>query len=77
MVKDNLIDVYVNKEPLIFDISNDDIINITGESGSGKSTYVKKYFNNEDYKIVETDILFGKDTPKDDFVNHLSARNCP
>ena len=71
MVKDNLIDVYVDKEPLIFDISDDDIINITGESGSGKSTYVKKYFNNEDYKIVETDILFGKDTPKDDFVNHL------
>nr|MCR4898477.1 hypothetical protein [Acholeplasmatales bacterium] len=71
MVKDNLIDVYVDKEPLIFDISDDNIINITGESGSGKSTYVKKYFNNDDYKIVETDILFGKDTPKDDFVNHL------
>ena len=71
MVEDNLIDIYIDKEPLIFNISEDNIINITGESGSGKSTYVKKYFNNEDYKIVETDILFGIDTPKDDFVNHL------
>ena len=34
MIKDNLIDVYVNKEPLIFDISDDDIINITGDNGT-------------------------------------------
>ena len=59
-IEDNLIDLFVNKEPLIFNISNDNIINIAGETGSGKSTYVKENFNNDNYEIVETDQLFNE-----------------
>jgi len=60
IINDNLIDLYIDKEPLIFDISEDDIINVTGETGSGKSTYVKEHFNNDNYEIVETDQLFNE-----------------
>ena len=70
-INDNLIDLYENKEPLIFDISHDNIINITGETGSGKSTYVKNNFDNPNYQIVETDRLFNDDVTDDEFLNYL------
>ena len=35
---DVLISRFVDKEPFIKDLSNDKVINVTGESGSGKST---------------------------------------
>lgn len=59
-IKNNFIDLLIDKEPLIIKISDDKIINITGESGSGKSTYVKEHFNNDDYEIIETDVLFNE-----------------
>lgn len=59
---DLLISRFVNKDPYIKDITQDKIINITGESGSGKSTYTKKYLNNEKYIVIETDEII-KDTP--------------
>jgi len=57
-VKNNFIDLYENKDPLIINISDDKIINITGETGSGKSTYVLNNYNNDNYEIIETDVLF-------------------
>lgn len=59
---DLLISRFVNKDPYIKDITQDKIINITGESGSGKSTYTKKYLNNEKYIVIDTDEII-KDTP--------------
>lgn len=59
---DLLISRFVNKGPYIKDITQDKIINITGESGSGKSTYTKKYLNNEKYIVIDTDEII-KDTP--------------
>lgn len=55
------INLYVDKEPYIKNITNDNIINITGESGSGKSTYINKYTNNDKYIVIDTDLLFCND----------------
>ena len=65
---DILISRFVSKEPYIKNISSDKIINITGESGSGKSTYTKKYLDNDNYIVIDTDEII-KDTP-------TSNKNC-
>ena len=49
------ISLYVDKEPYIKDLTNDKIINLTGQSGSGKSTYANEHFNSNEYLIVDTD----------------------
>ena len=59
-----LISRFVDKEPYIKDITNDKVINITGESGSGKSTYTKKYLNDDKYIVIDTDEII-KDRPTD------------
>lgn len=56
---DLLVSINVNKEPYIKDITSDNIINITGESGSGKSTYANKYLNDDNYIVIDTDELKG------------------
>lgn len=43
------------KEPYIKELTNDKIINLTGQSGSGKSTYAKENFNSDEYEIIDTD----------------------
>lgn len=43
------------KEPYIKELTNDKIINLTGQSGSGKSTYAKEHFNIDEYEIIDTD----------------------
>ena len=53
-----LINRYIDKEPYIKNISNDKVINLTGESGSGKTTYSNKYFNNDNYIVIDTDLIF-------------------
>lgn len=52
------ISLYVYKEPYIKKLTSDKIINVTGESGSGKSYYVNKYFNDDKYVIIDTDLIF-------------------
>ena len=49
------ISLYVEKEPYEKELTKDKIINLTGQSGSGKSTYAKEHFNSEDYLIIDTD----------------------
>lgn len=48
----------IDKEPYIKVLSNDKVINLTGQSGSGKSTYAKENFNNDEYLIIDTDDIF-------------------
>lgn len=55
---DILIDLEIDKEPYIKKLTDDKIINLTGQSGSGKSYYAKTFFNSEDYLIVDTDDIF-------------------
>ena len=52
------INLYIDKEPYIKDITDDNVINLTGQSGSGKSTYAKKCFNSYEYIVVDTDDIF-------------------
>ena len=63
-----LISRFVDKEPYIKYITDDKVINITGESGSGKSTYTKKYLNDDKYIVIDTDEII-KDRP-------TSNKNC-
>ena len=48
----------VDKEPYIKRITHDKIINLTGESGSGKSYFSNKWKNDDNYLIIDTDIVF-------------------
>lgn len=58
-IKSNLlISINVDKEPYIKQLTNDRVINLTGQSGSGKSYYAKENFNSEDYEIIDTDDIF-------------------
>lgn len=59
---DLFINISIDKEPYIKEITNDKIINITGESGSGKSYYTQQYLNNDNYIVVDTDEIFDKPT---------------
>ena len=54
------ISLYVDKEPYIKDLTNDKIINLTGQSGSGKSTYANEHFNSSEYLIVDTDEILSE-----------------
>lgn len=52
------INLFIDKEPYIKKITNDKVINLTGQSGSGKSTYAMKHYNSDEYLIVDTDEIF-------------------
>lgn len=90
IASDLLISRFIDKEPYIKVITNDKVINLTGESGSGKSYFSDKYINDENYIVIDTDIVFGnnpsdnkesleirklfKDKPKDAFISDFD--NC-
>lgn len=57
---DILIDLKQDKEPYIKQITKDKIINLTGESGSGKSYYARKYINDDNYIVIDTDEVFAR-----------------
>jgi len=59
-MNDLLITETEDKEPYIKKITDDNIINLTGESGSGKSYYAKQFENNSDYIVVDTDEIFSR-----------------
>ena len=54
----------IDKDPYIIDITDDKIINLTGESASGKSTFSEKYIYDDNYIVIDTDIVFD-DKPSD------------
>lgn len=56
-----LINRFIDKEPYVKKITDDKIINLTGESGSGKSYFSNKYINDPNYIVIDTDIVFGSD----------------
>ena len=58
------ISLYVTKEPYVKKLTDDKIINLTGESGSGKSYFSDKYIKDNNYIVIDTDIVFG-DRPSD------------
>ncbi len=63
---DILISRFINKDIYRKVLTSDKVINITGESGSGKSTYVRSNFNSDEYLVIDTDVVFGsRDTSND------------
>ena len=58
------INLYIDKEPYIKDMTDDKVINITGESGSGKSYFSDKYIKDDNYIVIDTDVVFS-DRPSD------------
>ena len=58
MSKLELISLSVDKEPYIKDITKDKVINLTGESGSGKSYFSGKYMKDDNYIVIDTDVVF-------------------
>lgn len=55
-----LISIIVDKEPYEKNITKDNIINLTGESGSGKSYYTNKWNNDSNYIVIDTDEVFSR-----------------
>lgn len=59
------ISLYVDKDPYIKNLTEDKIINITGESGSGKTYYTSKYLNDDNYIVIDTDLIFSNKPTND------------
>lgn len=55
---DLLISRFVDKKPYMKKLTDDKVINITGESGSGKSYFSDKYIKDDNYIVIDTDIVF-------------------
>ena len=58
------ISLYIDKEPYIKEITTDKVINLTGQSGSGKTTYAKEHFNSDEYLVVDTDDVLSENRYK-------------
>lgn len=57
---DLLISINVSKEPYIKQLTNDNIINLTDQSESGKTYYAKEHFTNNKYEVIDTDDIFSE-----------------
>ena len=55
------INLFIDKEPYIKKITEDKIINLTGQTGSGKSTYANEHYNDDEYLIIDTDNIFSEE----------------
>ena len=54
------ISLYVSKKPYEKTLTENKIINLTGQSGSGKSTYAQEHFNTDEYLIIDTDEILSE-----------------
>lgn len=73
---DLLISINVDKDIYVKKIGDDKVINITGESGSGKSFYTAKYKNDDNYIVIDTDNIFSDESElKDIFKNRFDDLN--
>ena len=54
------IEIDIDKDPYMRHITDDLVLNVTGESGSGKSTFVTQYKDDPNCIIIDTDLVFGK-----------------
>lgn len=69
-MEEKYIDLNIDKEPLIKKVSSDLVINITGESGAGKSYYTSKYKNDDNYIVIDTDVEYKN---KGDLINDFDS----
>lgn len=60
------IDAFEDRNPIYCAIDDYPVLNITGEGGSGKTTYTQQYKDNPEYIVVDYDVvLLGTDSETD------------
>ena len=67
----------IDKDPYIVHLTDDNILNITGENGSGKTTSLELYKNNDNIVLIDTNQLFGnekKDKNNEELYNYLKNK---
>ena len=62
-----LVSKTIDKEPYYKRLTDDKVINVTGESGSGKSTYTQKFVDKKDYIVIDTDNIFSNFNPTNEY----------
>ncbi len=58
MSKESKIYLFKDRDDYIKELSSDDIVNVIGLKGSGKTTSSLKYINDDDYIVINCDRLF-------------------
>lgn len=51
------IDAFEDKNPIYCAMDDSPVLNITGEGGSGKTTYSQQYKDNPEYIVVDYDVV--------------------
>ena len=64
MSKESKLYLFRDKKDYIKKLTNDDVINIIGTKGSGKTTSTIKYIDDEDYIVINCDRLYEMPTDK-------------
>ncbi len=54
----NKVSLFIDKTDIEILCTNDNIINITGMIGSGKTTLANQYRNNDKYIVISLDCLY-------------------
>lgn len=68
------IDAFEDKNPIYCKLTNDLVLNITGEGGSGKTTYSRQYRDNPEYIVIDYDIVLLGNASKMDFEFYLRKK---
>ena len=64
MSKESKIYLFRDRKDYIKKITNDNVINVIGTKGSGKTTSTLKYINDDDYIVINCDRLYEMPTDK-------------
>lgn len=64
MSKESKIYLFRDRKDYIKKLTNDNVINVIGTKGSGKTTSTLKYINDDDYIVINCDRLFEMPTDK-------------
>ncbi len=75
MSKESKILTFRDKPDYIKNITDDDITNVTGSVGSGKTTYGKQFIDNKDYIVIGFDSLNSNNDPDTLNKDVLELRN--
>lgn len=64
MSKESKLYIFIDRKDYIKKLTDDDVINVIGTKGSGKTTSTLKYINDDDYIVVNCDRLYDMPTDK-------------
>ena len=64
MSKESKLYLFRDRKDYIKKMTNDDVINVIGTKGSGKTTSTLKYINDDNYIVINCDRLYEMPTDK-------------